>query len=215
MRSKTLPPEMCALAQRLPMITVIVQDKATAYVSVAKLHRALGIKEDILAWLYQWAEEWAASVLAGTAEDVGPVVQEGGRLVLARLAIWMACNSHTDASSAVSAYLERAELRHRIQHDGALTALEVAVEFNLTDRRQNATRRIGDSIVNFAACTADVPRVLTIGPRRRRVRGFPSALLIAWFVRGGGAELIAAEKKREPIRRAAQRSTQRTSALRH
>ncbi|WP_198374041.1 hypothetical protein [Neoroseomonas rubea] len=197
MRSKTIPREMRALARRLPLVSIIENGRPLPYVSVAALHRALGIDAAFCIRLQNWAEEeWAATVLDGTTEDVGPVVQEDGRLVLAHLAILMAVIALTDASLAVCAYLEHAELRHRIISGGALTAIEVAKEYDLTDRRRNCSKHIGDALVDFAARTEGVPRVTTIGPKLHRVRGFPPGLVTAWFKRGGGAELIERERNR-------------------
>lgn len=214
MKSQTFPQEMRRLARALPIIPIEEYGENQPFVSVAKLHRLVGCTEEVTTWLNGWVAEHEYCVARGLGAghyfgyDISrPMsVSEDDKdvLVHASLAVTMAMNSLTDAGPAVSDYIIHAERRWRIRSGGALTALEVAEEYDLADRRQNATKHIGDALVDYAARTEDVPRVVTLGKDTYARRGFPAALVKAWHRDGGGAALIEAERarpKKEPAPR--------------
>jgi hypothetical protein len=199
MKSQTFPKEMRPLARGLPIIEVTEEGEVRPFVSGLALYRLTRRTDGYGAWtLPWWVQEHHAWVRAGLGR---PMVQSDDgldMLIHARLAATMAYNSGTDAGTAVSAYLRHAEMRWRIRTGGALSALEVAEEYDLIDRRSGATKRIGDALVNYAARADDVPRVTTIVTGEGDRRGFPSGLVEAWFRCGGGEELIEEEKMRPP-----------------
>jgi len=147
-----------------------------------------GPKEPPEPWLTVWAHEWQALAQRGGEEAIEQpkVIRNGKALVHARLAELMAVNSLTQAGPVVAAYLRHADLRWRFRVGGTLTALEVAEAYNLTDRRQNATKHLGDSLMDFAARTEGVPR-WSRSARTRACARLPVALVKAWHRHGGGA----------------------------
>ena len=198
MHSKTFPPEMRALARALPLFLDDEGGNPLLVVSGRALHRALGVRIDLCAWAGAWADEWRAYASAGRIKDSAPPLRSkvnNDILIRAELALWMALNACTETADDVTAYLRHAERRHRIRTGGLLAAIEIAEEYRLTHRRKNCTRRIGDAILAFIARSGHMPPMGDIGTGGDRVRGFPVRAVEAWHRYGGGADLIARERR--------------------
>lgn len=200
MRSKSLPREMRALARRLPIITVSVNGQPRPFVSSWALHRVLSVYEAVDPWIARWADEWDSLVAQCRVENIrGDCVQrreDGSQIILAGLACCMAWSGPPQTRDTAGNYLRVAELRWRILRGLPLLASEVASEFGL-EIGSNVSKRISDSITEFAARTDGVPRVSSYGCHHWTSRSFPVALVKAWHKRGGGAAMIEREHVRE------------------
>nr|WP_314070754.1 hypothetical protein [uncultured Roseococcus sp.] len=202
MKSATLPGNVHALGRQLPLITL--SGTPGPWVSGKELHRLLDVEKNFNSWTNTWAAEWHSWVGNGWWIDIGEPMRHtagGDIMIYASLASVIAgdaflANAGITDAGQVSNYLCHAERQWRILNGGLFSASEVADEYHLVDRRTNATRRIGDSLVDFAARRADMPPIGDVGGHSRRKRGFPATLIQAWHREGGGAELIEAERER-------------------